>query len=170
MFGLSGLAAQLVIAAGIFLGGLGIGAWTTHQIDGNQYKALELSYQQAQIKAVQQAQEEQRKLDAIAVAAAQKEAQTQANLTAKAKRQLAEVSKHVNNKPCVTYGLVRVVDSAVHGVLADQLKLPAGKSDDTCAPISAADLARSIVDNYNTANANKEQLNALISTLRAMQK
>jgi hypothetical protein len=49
-------------------------------------------------------------LDTIATAAAQKEAASQAALTAKVRRQLAEVQQHVRSlgrRGCVTYGLVR---------------------------------------------------------------
>jgi hypothetical protein len=61
-----------------------------------------------------------------------------------------------------------VLDAAVHGVIADSLALPAGKSDDACTGVDAAALARSIVDNYGAAKLNSEQLNALIAVTRQL--
>jgi hypothetical protein len=42
------------------------------------------------------------------------------------------------------------------------LPAPTGKPDAAAAPISAADLATNIAENYSRANANAEQLSALI--------
>lgn len=170
MFGISTL--EAIGAAALIAGVLGFssGMMLMHKIEVGKYEKLELSYKDAQIKAVEQAQEDQKALDNVALNAAQREAATQAALTARAKQQLAEVSKHVKTNPtgCVTYGFVRVLDGAVHGVLAERLALPAGKSDDACTNLNAADVARSVVDNYNTAEANRQQLDALIAVLRTM--
>lgn len=68
---------------------------------------------------------------------------------------------------CVTYGLVRVLDAAALGADPGDLELPAGKSDDACAPVKASALAASIVENYGVGQQNAEQLNALIADTRA---
>lgn len=140
-------------------------AIVTHKVDDSQYLKLELKIAADHQKAVDAALAEQHQIDAVATKAAQDDARKQAAATASVKRQLAEVQIHVHAissaSHCITYGLVRVIDAAVHGVGAGTLALPAGKSDDACAPISAADLARSVVDNYGTARANSQQLNDL---------
>ena len=171
MFGLSFTAIKLAFIGAIFLAYTGTVAYFTHRVDASQYQALELQYAQAQAKAVAAAQAAQQRLDAIATNAARKEAATQAALTAQVRRQLAEVQQHVRSlgpRGCVTYGLVRVLDGAVHGVIADSLALPAGKSDDACTGIDAATLANSVVQNYGTAKLNAEQLNALIAVTRKL--
>ena len=169
MFGLASSLSAKLAAAAVALGfAFTGGAILMHKIDNARYEALQLQYARAQQQAIAAAQAEQKRLDDIALAAAQSEAATQAAMTARAKRQLLEIRRHVTDRPCVSFGLVRVLDAAVHGVLADTLALPAGKSDDTCAPVDAATLARSISDNYAAARANAEQLNALIAVLRAM--
>lgn len=167
MFGLKGIAIAVAVAGLVgFAGG-----WKLQSdISAGKIHKLELDYKEAELRAVNQAREDQRRLDEIALDAAKRQAATQAALTVKAKRQLAEVSKHVKNRPnnCVTIGFIRVLDAAVHGAIASSLALPAGVSDDSCAPVDAVTLARSIVDNYNTANANAAQLNALTEVLRQM--
>lgn len=171
MFPFSFTAIKLAVIGAIILAYTIAVAHVTHQVDMASYQALELKYAQAQAAAVAEAQAEQKRVDAISTAAAQKEAATQAALTARVKRQLSEVQQHVKSlgsHGCVTYGLVRVLDAAVHGVPASSLSLPAGKSDDTCTTLDAAALARSIVDNYGTANANAQQLDDLIAVTRQL--
>jgi hypothetical protein len=171
MFPFSFTAIKLAFIGAIILAYTVAVAHVTHQVDMASYQALELKYAQAQAQAVAAAQAEQKRLDAISTTAAQKEAANQAALAARVKRQLAEVEQHVKSlgpSGCVTFGLVRVLDAAVHGVIADSLALPAGKSDDACTGIDAATLARSVVDNYGTAKLNAEQLNALIEVTRRL--
>lgn len=69
--------------------------------------------------------------------------------------------------PCISYGLVRVLDAAVLQADPDALPLPAGATDDTCSPITAADLAQSVVSNYAAAQANAQQLNDLETSIRS---
>jgi hypothetical protein len=170
MFGLPSIEAIGIVGLIAFGVGATSGMIVVHKLDLSKYQKLELSYKEAQIKALEAAREEQKKLDNIALDAAKREAATQAALTARAKQQLSEVSRYVKNTPnnCITYGLVRVLDAAVRSGDASSLALPAGKSNDSCSGIDSVTLARSIIDNYNTANANKEQLNSLVGTLRTM--
>lgn len=171
MFGLSFEAIKLAIIGALILSYTAGVAIVTHKVDASKYQGLELQYAEAQAQAVAVAQAEQKRLDGIATKAAQKEAATQATLAATVKLQLANVQRHVKTlgaHGCVTYGIVRVLDATVHGVAADSLALPTGKSDDACTGVDAAALARSIVDNYGTAKLNAEQLNALIEVTRAL--
>lgn len=167
--------ASLELKALIFLGMMSISAITsgviTHKVDNARYVALELNYEKAQATAVAAAQAEQKRLDDIATAAAQREAANQSRLAAQAQAALTEVEKHVqSNIHCVTWGLVRVLDAAAQGTTTSSLPAPAGKPDGACASVDALPLARSVVANYFTANANAEQLNALIANLRDMHK
>jgi hypothetical protein len=158
---------KMAVSAVVILAAFAGGFTLAHRLDTSKYAALELSYARAQAAAVAAAQAEQARLDAVALQAAQAETTTQARIAAGTAAQLREVKRHVQaNAHCVTWGLVRVLDAAVHGVVADNLLLPAGKSDDACAPFRADELARSVVGNYGVARANGEQLNALIDSIR----
>lgn len=150
------------------------GAVVTHKVDAAGYARLELAQQQAATAALQAALAKQRAYDEAALKAAKDEADRQAALAAEANARAQEVKVHVITKyissRCVPYGFVRVLDAAASGRLAADLPLPAGKSDVTCAPVTWADLARAIVANYDTAEENAEQLNALIDYIRKMAK
>lgn len=82
---------------------------------------------------------------------------------------IKEVPKHVtpdtDRRTCVPYGFVRTLDAAVLGVRPGDLPLPAGKSDDDCAPIEASSLAAGIAENYGAARQNAVQLDALLDYL-----
>lgn len=89
----------------------------------------------------------------------------------------SKVSKHVHVPPpvqgkpdrpgCVSYGLVRQHDAAALGVDPDTLPLPTGTSDDACSPVTDADLAGAITDNYAAARANAQELTDLQARDRA---
>ncbi len=139
-------------------------AVVTHKIDDARYKALELSVAEAHAKALQQALDEQKRLDQVAADAARREAAEQAAIAADIRRQLAEVKRHVVAPVapyCVPYGLVRVLVAASRGVSADSLPLPAGKSDGSCTALEWSDLAAALVADYGIARGNAEQLDAL---------
>lgn len=160
--------AFLVLMAGAAIGGFTL----AHRLDAAAYAKLELSYAQAQAKAVADAAAEQKRLDDIATEAARAEATNQRRLASQAQAALTEVQNHVKivTIKCIPLGLVRVLDAAALGVTASSLPHAAGNSDATCAKVDTVALARSIVANYFNANANAEQLNALIDNLRQMHK
>lgn len=68
---------------------------------------------------------------------------------------------------CVTYGLVRQLDAAALGVDPDTLALPAGATDDACAPIENADLASVVGDNYATYRRVAQELSDLQANVTA---
>lgn len=68
---------------------------------------------------------------------------------------------------CVTYGLVRQLDAAALGVDPDTLALPAGTTDDACAPVENADLASVVGDNYATYRAVAQELSDLQANVTA---
>lgn len=99
------------------------------------------------------------------------EAKGQARIVVQTQTLTKEVPTYVtvtqDRSDCVPWGVVRVLDAAVLGVDPAQLRLPAGATDDTCSPVKASDLARSVAGNYGTAAQNAEQLNALEADIAA---
>ena len=159
-----GILAMLAVVASL----IGVGAFEQHKIDANALTSLKADYAKQSAIAVGKAAAIQQTNDNRAIAAASAEAAVQASRVAALQQELDGVQKHVSTKaiPCISYGLVRVLDAAVLGVSPDALTLPAGKSDDTCSPITAAELAVSVVSNYGAALGNAEQLAALQNLLR----
>lgn len=153
-------------------------------MDQGKLATLEQHYAEAQTKAVEAAQAKQQALDKVQTEEAERAAAEQAATAANIAKQLTEVRKHVHylstkavqhvGRPvrvvgCITYGLVRVLDAAVLGSVAERLRLPSGQSDDSCAPITAVDLAESVASNYGTARLNAQQLDGLIRSERELQ-
>lgn len=68
---------------------------------------------------------------------------------------------------CVPYGLVRQHDAAALGVDPDTLQLPAGASDDACSPVTNADLADAIGDNYAAYRSVAQELTDLQANAKA---
>lgn len=168
MFGLSSIAIEAIgaaiVALLIFAGGMKL----EYDLDAAKITKMELSYAQAQQKAVAEAAAKQKAEDDQATAAATSEAANQSQLATSLQQQLAEVKSHVTSKPitCITWGFVRVLDAAVSGISASSINLGPGKSDDACSPFTADQLAAFVVQNYGIARANAEQLNALQDLLR----
>lgn len=163
MFGLPipSLKAIEFIAAGLFTLAVAAGsAWVTHKVDASKYEALELSFKAAQVEAVTQARQVQKRDDDISLAAAVAEAQAQANVVTQTQIVTKEVVRHVPLR-CVPLGFVRVLDAAILGRDPDSLPLPAGKSDATCAPVDTRALAERLAEDIGAARANAEQLTAL---------
>lgn len=82
---------------------------------------------------------------------------------------IKEVPRYVtpaqDARSCITYGLVRVLDAAALGTRPAELPLPAGQSDDACAPVASSALASSVAANYGVALQNSTQLDALIDSV-----
>lgn len=164
-----GILAMLAIVAGL----IGTGAYEEHKIDAGKLATVEANYAKAQAAAVAQAAQTQKAIDNAALDAANQEATAQAAQAATLQQELSYVKSQTvvltKTVPCVPYLLVRLLDAAILGVSADSLTLPAGKSDNTCTALSAADLAGALVKNLNLARANAEQLNALIALIKTQQ-
>lgn len=142
-----------------------------HAFDNVRYSHLETQVADARTAGVQHARAQESAQATVSAASEEKEVQAQAHLTWEAKVVHDKVIVHVHDKSpptgCVTYGLVRVLDAAVLGADPDALQLPAGLSDESCAPVTNTDLARAVSDNYAVARSNAEQLDALIADSRA---
>ena len=161
----SGVLAILAVAGGL----VGVGALEQHRIDAGTLLKLEQTYKDAQAKAEAEAAAKQLAMDQEALAAAGQEAQAQAKIAATLQQELLNAQKHISvsriTASCVPYGFVRVLYAGSHGVSADSLTLPAGKSDDACSPIGWLDMASAILHDYGQARANGAQLDALIGLL-----
>ena len=144
-------------------------AWVTHSIDEAAYLKLEAKYKDAEVKAVEAAKAEQARMDAVSLDRAVKEAQAQQQIVVRTNTITKEVPVHVplTSSCAVTVGFLRVLDAAVLGIPAEQLPLPAGQSDGSCAATDARSLASAVVTNYvGTCQANAEQLTQLQAWVR----
>lgn len=156
----------------------GGGVCVTHHWDAGDIAALQTKIAtiqrddaRAKADALAVAADRMRRADAISLNSAVAEAAAQQKLADQKFLIAKEVHRHVasngNNRMCITYGLVRVLDAASLGADPDVLSLPAGRSDDACASLTAAALAANVAANYVTARANAEQLNALQAWIQA---
>ena len=174
MFGLSQIGIEAIGAAVIALMIFAGGFKTAHDIDAHKYDELKLQYVQAQAKAVKEAAQKQQALDSEASEAANQEAIDQTKRANQLAQELANVQNHVSVKTiasnCVPYGFYRLLYAGSHGVLTNSLGLPAGQSDDACAPVGWSQLATEVLHNYGNALANAEQLNKLEDLLRKEKK
>jgi hypothetical protein len=169
LVGSSSLKAILIGAAilAIFIGG----AVFQGKIDAGAKEAETIKYEQAISAANQIAADQQHGIDQAALAASDARSQQMSKEAATLSAELADVHNHVSAKimPCIPYGFVRLHDAAVLRVAADSLALPAGKSDNSCSPFTATQLAEAIIGNYNRAIHNANQLNALIAYAKQVQ-
>lgn len=162
-----GLATMLATVFGL----VAFGAYGQHKLDANALTKLKLEYAQAAAAAAAKAAATQHQIDETATAASSAEIASQDALTTRLHEELAyaPVVRTVA-RDCVPFGFIRLLDAAATGRSSAGLTLPAGKSDDACAPLTWAAVGRSIVANYYTAQANADQLNRLIALLQAEQK
>jgi hypothetical protein len=145
------------------------GAFCMHRWDEGVIADLKLADARAQAASLSAALRKQAAQAALSQAASLREAAAQQALAAHSRVILEEIPRHVANdhRPCVPYGLVRVLDAAATGADPAALPLPAGRTDASCAPVTATALAARIAANYTAARANAEQLNALQEFLRS---
>lgn len=159
---------KLAVALVAVVGAATVGAYGMRKVDNGRYAMLEASYAKAQGAAVEQAQQQQKRLDDIGRHAAEQETIEQQKLVEALQDQLVEVQSHVKTISCpgATYGFVRVLVAEIRGVAANSLPIPAGKSDGACSPTSPARLASDLIRLIYTAKANAAQLNALEDAIR----
>lgn len=131
---------------------------------------LKLADSQAMTNAVTAAKADLAARDKVTLDAAVSRATSQQKIVTQTVTITKEIPAHVtpaqDARTCITYGLVRVFDAAAGGADPDTLSLPAGQSDDACAPVKASDLARSVAENYGSARDNADQLTALQGWVR----
>lgn len=164
------LTVTLAAVAGAFALGATTGSAVTAKLAGDKYAKLERSITTGNeivrsINAsVQSRMERQSTTAAVAEASAQERIVYRTNETIK------EVPRYVTvvqDRACIGYGLVRVLDAAAQGLSPESLQLPAGQSDDACSPVAPSALAMSVAGNYGIARQNAQQLDALSADIRA---
>jgi hypothetical protein len=163
---------KLLLPAIAFGGGLYVAHhWDAGDVAALQTKIATIQRDDARAKAVAlaAAADHMRRADAISLNGAIAEATAQQKLADEKSTIGREVRRHVasNSRLCVPFGLVRVLDAASVGADPDALSLPAGQSDDSCAPAAADALAANVAANYAAARSNAEQLNALQAWVKA---
>lgn len=152
-----------VLAAAVptALVGAGVG-WTVHKVDTAFYDEHLLADKKAELDAAEIARLKADKLAALARDAGFKEGQNQQAIADRTNKTIIEVPRYVkDSSTCITYGLVRVLDARALDTDPATLELPAGKSNDACAPVTNTALAASVVNNYGASLQNGEQLEAL---------
>jgi hypothetical protein len=170
MLGLPVLGIALIVS--LLVGGVGSGL-VVHKIDEAKYAQLEAKYAKAESEALKQAealrqQYEQKRVDEAVAWESQKQGLMQQSRAANQK-----VERYVKNSAgsCITYGALRLLDGeGILGSGAERLPLPSGKSDDSCAPITAVVFHRTLVNDLASCRQNSAQLNALIASVRPVSK
>lgn len=147
---------------------LGLGFYGGYRWEVSVVDDLKLKYEEASTKAISEALNKQNLENQKAVQAAQQESVKQKQIADKTKSQLNNVEKFVKNYKCITYGLLKTLNTAAISTYV-ALPLPANKTDFDCAPIDTVLLSKNIITNYGIANANSQQLNSLIAYLQKLQ-
>lgn len=165
IFSLKTTAIAVVVA---FLAGAGSGSWITHELAQAKADRLELAQQRAYNKAINAARAAERTQAQKDFKAEKEHLQRQRRNSVRYVNLTKEVPVYVTeiqDRACVPYGLVRVLDAAALGSDPAALELPPGKSNDDCSPLEPSALARGILRNYEVAQQNAEQLDALIASV-----
>lgn len=164
--GIRGYAAAGVIGAGA-AGYLGYDI--THKIDAAATLAIKLADAKAQSRAIKDEAAIQESQDRVNLGAALSEARAQQKIVTVTHTITREIPVHVpETRPCIPYGLVRLLDDAATGSDTADAPSPAGQSDDACASISWRDFAGDLTDDYAIGRSNAEQLNALEADVRGL--
>ena len=146
--------AALLAGAGTF--------YVVHRIDQGAIAALKLADQQAQAKALKDADAIRQSQDQANLSAALAEARAQQTIVTHTQIVSREIPAHVpQTQPCIPYGLVRVLDDAATGSDTADAAIAPGQSDDACTGISWRAFAQDVTDDYASGRANAEQLTAL---------
>lgn len=179
MFGIPFLTPTLAIKLGCVLAIVGAvtfaGFTVVHSIQAGAIKDIQARDDRTTAAAVKEGARIDAAQSHIDLQSADTAAAHQTALAAQAVVVKSKVHSHVHEPApaappavgCVTYGLVRQHDAAALGVDPDTLPLPAGTTDDACAPVANADLADAISDNYAAARANAAQLDDLEANVKA---
>lgn len=148
-----------------------IGGWGGYSIADHRWQAKwdkHVAADRAAVNAaVAQAVAKERAQAKADLDAAVEEAAAQEKIVTRTRTIIKEIPRYVQDSShCITYGLVRVLDAAASGADPADLELPAGQSDDACAPVTNSALAASVAENYGIARQNAQQLDALIDDTR----
>lgn len=162
-----------LIAAGVaaLLSG-GVAGYVVHHWDQVALQKLQLADANAQLQAEHTAAVHQQMLDTATQGAAVAEASAQAQLANVTYSIKLEIPRYVtpaqDASVCgLSVGLARVLRAAAAGIDPAALNLPPGQSDDACADTTPSEVAGWFAGYAGAANANAEQLNAIIALDKA---
>jgi len=139
------------------------GGYATYHFEESKVLAVQLADAKDYAAALDLQNKAVKSADAESLKAAVAEAAAQQKIVTVHQVITEKVPVYVHDKalPCIPFGLVRVLDASVLQTGPDALPLPAGQSDDACAPVDANALAQAILANYSAAEGNAEQLTAV---------
>lgn len=159
---------SLLISAAVSALLSGFGVWKiTHDLNEARVARLVKNYAEAEQRALAAQQRQIIAWNTANLEAAVSEGNAQLVILRQITDTKLEVPRYVTiHHPCLSFGFIRVLDAAGLGVSPDSLPLPAGVTDDTCAPLDPAAVAQAIIANIGDARANAEQLNALSALTR----
>jgi hypothetical protein len=161
---------KLLAGALSLVGAAAASWWVTREVYVGRIAGLQRDYANAQAAAVEAAADQQERAHAVALAAALADAAAQERIVTRTLTITKEVPRYVKDTAgCITLGLVRVLDAAVHGRDLAELSLAPGEFDETCATVAATALAESIVRNYGICHANAQQLSGLQAWVRSVE-
>ncbi len=158
--------ALVLIALGV---GAVAGAWGMAQVMNGRLAAQQVVQEKAKLEAFRRGAAVQEGVDKAVIRVGGKAALAQQKVVTRTIKIREEIPIYVkDSSTCITVGLVRVFDAAVHGVDPAALDLAPGESNDTCAEIGADTLADAIVANFGIAHENAAQLDGLNDAVAAI--
>lgn len=148
-------------------------AIVTHKVDQGTIEHLKAEHILAQKQALEWGMSKQKEYDDAALKSAEHYADAERDRANGYEHRLAELSRipaSVLVRGCLTYEFVRTLDAAISNRAVQSLPLPAGKSNDACAPVDAAVVARWLVGLIDTGQHNASQLTQLQAFIRQAQR
>lgn len=132
-----------------------------------------LKHETAVREALVWATQKQRSYDDVAITVARTDAARQQDLASDAServRALQSIQPRTLVRGCITYEFVRHLDAAIIATgAASALPIPAGKHNDTCAPVDAVAVERWILGIIASHQMNAQQLTDLQGFIRQTQ-
>jgi hypothetical protein len=163
LFNIKGLAIAFGIGAAVAAVPTGL---IVYKIMDGSIASLKLGYEKANNEGNKKIAATQKSQDKAALKGAIKTATNQEHEGAVAAVVTKEIISRVKDTvPCISYGLVRVLNHAASGDIVAPALAP-GQPDDACAPITWRAFADDIADDYHIARLNASQLNDLIQTVK----
>lgn len=161
----------IAIVSALAAAGAGKLVWTYKDAQLTALAASHAAQDARRAAAVTQAGLDSRKVqDAISVRSSARTQAAQTQIVTVTNDIIREVPTYVTvtqDRACIPYGLVRVLDAAITGRDPASLDLPAGQSDDACSPLTTSALARGIIDGVVLpARQNAQQLDDLQADIR----
>lgn len=161
IFGPYALIAKFVGAAVLAIALLSAGAYGGYRFELGRYESLVAAKAVQDAADTKAAMADQSARDKITSASASADAIAQPQIITRYQTITKEIPAHVSdNAHCITYGLVRLLNSAA-GPAAYPVPDSASKSDDACAPVTWREFAADITSDYEAKAGNDQQLTDL---------